>query len=93
MKAHDHRAIAFRRLHASGCFAMPNPWDVGSARALFRSRPPQAPIERGGQRRGGFGMLVVATVARFAEIPRVIVLRSADDGQGEAEVGPSMPRA
>jgi 2-methylisocitrate lyase-like PEP mutase family enzyme len=34
MKAHDDRAIAFRRLHASGCFAMPNPWDVGSARAL-----------------------------------------------------------
>jgi 2-methylisocitrate lyase-like PEP mutase family enzyme len=34
MKAHDDRAIAFRRLHASGCFAMPNPWDVGSARTL-----------------------------------------------------------
>ena len=24
----------FRELHASGCFVMPNPWDVGSARAL-----------------------------------------------------------
>lgn len=24
----------FRRLHGSGCFVMPNPWDVGSARAL-----------------------------------------------------------
>jgi 2-methylisocitrate lyase-like PEP mutase family enzyme len=24
----------FRRLHTSGCFVMPNPWDVGSARAL-----------------------------------------------------------
>lgn len=24
----------FRRLHDSGCFVMPNPWDVGSARAL-----------------------------------------------------------
>ena len=34
MKPHDDRAMAFRRLHASGCFAMPNPWDVGSARAL-----------------------------------------------------------
>ena len=22
------------RLHASGCFVMPNPWDAGSARAL-----------------------------------------------------------
>ena len=25
---------AFRRLHEAGCFVMPNPWDVGSARAL-----------------------------------------------------------
>jgi 2-methylisocitrate lyase-like PEP mutase family enzyme len=24
----------FRRLHERGCFVMPNPWDVGSARAL-----------------------------------------------------------
>ena len=28
------RVKAFRRLHAEGCFVMPNPWDVGSARAL-----------------------------------------------------------
>jgi methylisocitrate lyase len=28
------RARAFHQLHASGCFVMPNPWDVGSARAL-----------------------------------------------------------
>ena len=25
---------AFRRLHASGCFVIPNPWDIGSARML-----------------------------------------------------------
>ena len=25
---------AFRQLHASGCFVLPNPWDVGSARYL-----------------------------------------------------------
>lgn len=28
------RRAAFRQLHASGCFAIPNPWDVGSARYL-----------------------------------------------------------
>ena len=28
------RYEAFRRLHESGCFVLPNPWDVGSARAL-----------------------------------------------------------
>jgi 2-methylisocitrate lyase-like PEP mutase family enzyme len=34
MSVLDHRLIDFLRLHASGCFVMPNPWDVGSARAL-----------------------------------------------------------
>jgi 2-methylisocitrate lyase-like PEP mutase family enzyme len=28
------RRAAFRQLHESGCFVMPNPWDVGSARRL-----------------------------------------------------------
>jgi 2-methylisocitrate lyase-like PEP mutase family enzyme len=28
------RIEAFRRLHSEGCFVMPNPWDIGSARAL-----------------------------------------------------------
>lgn len=28
------RRAAFRRLHQAGCFAIPNPWDAGSARYL-----------------------------------------------------------
>jgi 2-methylisocitrate lyase-like PEP mutase family enzyme len=28
------RVTQFRRLHESGCFVMPNPWDIGSARVL-----------------------------------------------------------
>ena len=28
------RAATFRKLHESGCFVIPNPWDVGSARLL-----------------------------------------------------------
>jgi len=28
------RRADFRRLHESGCFALPNPWDVGSARLM-----------------------------------------------------------
>jgi len=34
MPATDPRILAFRRLHESGCFVIPNPWDVGSARLL-----------------------------------------------------------
>lgn len=30
----NDRTRAFRRLHEAGCFVMPNPWDVGSARLL-----------------------------------------------------------
>jgi 2-methylisocitrate lyase-like PEP mutase family enzyme len=30
------RQAAFRKLHESGCFVIPNPWDAGSARALTR---------------------------------------------------------
>lgn len=31
---HAARRTAFRRLHESGCFVIPNPWDAGSARYL-----------------------------------------------------------
>lgn len=34
MNKYDQRIETFHRLHSSGCFVMPNPWDVGSARAL-----------------------------------------------------------
>jgi len=34
MNALADRVVAFRRLHSSGCFVMPNPWDAGSARVL-----------------------------------------------------------
>jgi methylisocitrate lyase len=30
----SERVAAFRALHESGCFVIPNPWDVGTARAL-----------------------------------------------------------
>jgi methylisocitrate lyase len=29
-----HRSRTFRQLHDSGCFVIPNPWDIGSARLL-----------------------------------------------------------
>ncbi|WP_422117458.1 isocitrate lyase/PEP mutase family protein [Brachybacterium sp. UNK5269] len=34
MTDRDDRTGEFHRLHAAGCFVMPNPWDLGSARAL-----------------------------------------------------------
>ncbi len=34
MDMHENRIAEFHRLHSTGCFVMPNPWDVGSARLL-----------------------------------------------------------
>ena len=34
MASHPDRCRVFHDLHASGCFVIPNPWDVGAARAL-----------------------------------------------------------
>src|SRR5438094_9340739 len=34
MPSIEDKRIEFRRLHQSGCFAIPNPWDIGSARYL-----------------------------------------------------------
>src|SRR5215213_3301846 len=34
MSTSDPRIQTFRRLHESGCFVIPNPWDIGSARVL-----------------------------------------------------------
>jgi 2-methylisocitrate lyase-like PEP mutase family enzyme len=36
MTSVEDRRREFRRLHESGCFVLPNPWDVGSARLLAR---------------------------------------------------------
>src|SRR5437016_11490831 len=34
MKSIEERRAEFRKLHESGCFAIPNPWDIGTAKYL-----------------------------------------------------------
>src|SRR5213596_2083674 len=34
MKPIEEKRAEFRKLHQSGCFAIPNPWDIGSAKYL-----------------------------------------------------------
>lgn len=36
MTTYIQRTAAFQRLHQAGCFVIPNPWDLGSARALVQ---------------------------------------------------------
>jgi 2-methylisocitrate lyase-like PEP mutase family enzyme len=32
MRATQQKRVDFRKLHESGCFVLPNPWDIGAAR-------------------------------------------------------------
>src|SRR5947207_8730943 len=34
MKSIEEKRAEFRKLHESGCFAIPNPWDIGTAKYL-----------------------------------------------------------
>src|SRR5580692_3297549 len=34
MNATQEKRAGFRALHQSGCFVIPNPWDIGSARLM-----------------------------------------------------------
>ncbi len=34
MKSIEEKRAEFRKLHESGCFALPNPWDIGTAKYL-----------------------------------------------------------
>lgn len=34
MRSQSEKAEAFKAMHSNGCFVIPNPWDVGSARML-----------------------------------------------------------
>src|SRR4029078_1039694 len=34
MSSPDSKRVTFKNLHRSGCFVIPNPWDLGSARYL-----------------------------------------------------------
>lgn len=34
MLSTEEKRVAFHKLHDSGCFVLPNPWDIGSAKAL-----------------------------------------------------------
>src|SRR5437763_17161685 len=34
MPSIEEKRIEFHRLHESGCFAIPNPWDIGTAKYL-----------------------------------------------------------
>ena len=72
--SNDSRA-EFRRLHESGCFVMPNPWDVGSARVLEQLGFPALATTSS-------GLGVVARAARQQRVEERDDRAPAIDGRG-----------
>ncbi|HST28626.1 MAG TPA: isocitrate lyase/phosphoenolpyruvate mutase family protein [Rudaea sp.] len=66
------RRAAFRKLHESGCFMLPNPWDAGSAYALatlgFKALATTSSGTAWSQARPDHGMDVEAVLAHCREI-------------------------
>lgn len=71
----DKRAH-FRRLHQQGCFVMPNPWDVGSARWLERLGFPALASTSSGsawaQGRPDGGLSLDATLDHLADLAAAV---------------------
>jgi len=86
------RVREFRRLHESGCFVIPNPWDPGTAAALERLGFPALATTSAGfawsrGRRDGAVSLEEA-LAHFAEIARAVSVPVNADFEGAFAVEP-----
>lgn len=83
------RCRAFHQLHASGCFVIPNPWDVGSARLLvrlgFRALATTSSGFAWSLGRSDYGATLQETLGHFRAIAESVdVPVSADFGSGFA---------
>jgi 2-methylisocitrate lyase-like PEP mutase family enzyme len=83
----------FRRLHESGCFVIPNPWDVGSARLLARLGFPALATTSSGFAwslgRPDNGVSLEEALAHFRAIARSVELPVNADFEGGFAVEPA----
>src|SRR5437868_2407619 len=75
----NEKRAAFRKLHERGCFVMPNPWDIGTARYLQRLKFPALATTS-----AGFGFSVgladtVGTVPRDLMLSHIAEMVAATD--------------
>jgi 2-methylisocitrate lyase-like PEP mutase family enzyme len=80
------RVDTFRRLHASGCFVIPNPWDVGSALVLVQLGFPALATTSSGfawsQGRPDNGVSLAATLAHLRAISEAVPVPVNADFEG-----------
>src|SRR5215211_8522129 len=86
------RRRAFRELHQSGCFVIPNPWDVGSARALaylgFRALATTSSGFAWSSGRADTQMTVAETIAHIGMISGAVEIPVNADFEGGYAVAP-----
>ncbi len=82
----DDRVDTFRRLHESGCFVMPNPWDAGTARALEQLGFPALATTSAGfawtQGRPDNGVTLEQTLAHLRQIAAAVAVPVNADFEG-----------
>ena len=82
----------FARLHESGCFVLPNPWDVGSARYLTALGFPAIATTSAGfawsNGRADNGVTLEAALAHFTELAAAVGIPVNADFEGGFAVEP-----
>ncbi len=92
MTSPEDRYRTFRELHRFGCFVLPNPWDVGSARLLEQLGFPALATTSSGfawsQGRPDNGVSLDATLAHLRTISEAVTLPVNADFEGGFAVEP-----
>lgn len=91
------RVQLFRRLHGSGCFVLPNPWDAGSARALeklgFAALATTSSGHAWSQGRRDNGISVEQALANFRSIAASVAVPVNADFEGGFAIEPEATAA
>ena len=86
MASVSDRRTSFRQLHESGCFVIPNPWDVGSARLLAQLGFPALATTSSGFAwtlgRPDNGVAIAEALAHFRAIAEAVDIPVNADFQG-----------
>jgi 2-methylisocitrate lyase-like PEP mutase family enzyme len=97
MPASSNATLTFRELHRSGCFVIPNPWDIGSARMLVRLGFPALATTSSGfawsQGRRDNGLTLDQALAHFRSIAGSVDVPVNGDFEGGFAVEPEQVAA
>jgi 2-methylisocitrate lyase-like PEP mutase family enzyme len=89
----DERCRVFHELHRAGCFVIPNPWDLGSARALaglgFRALATTSSGFAWSQGQADHGVSLATALGHFQALAESVELPISADFEGGYAVEPA----